>query len=144
MPNQSLTVFASDEAALLNECKRIGPSAISTLNVGRANFATTYSNSFCELVADLLLLYKNHSIPNPIARLSENFRHLKIDSCRGTEMTHTRVEYLVNVNVAKLKAVDGYRVLHRLVKQKCPHCGLWKRGLKQHLQSVHSNAIPLN
>lgn len=143
MPHQSSVVFASDEEALLKECKRIGPTGISALNVGRANFATTYSTSFCELVADLLLLYKSHSILNPIARLSENFCRLKIYSCRGAEMTCTRVEYLVNVIVVKLQKVDGYRVLNHLVKQKCPHCGLWRRGLKQHLQSVHPDAKPL-
>lgn len=116
MPLQSSVFLSSDEEALLKECKRIGPTGISVFNVGRANFATTYSTSFCELVADLLLLYKSHSISDPIGRLSENFRRLKIESCRGAEMTRTRVTYLVNVGVAELQKVDGYRVLNRLVK----------------------------
>lgn len=140
MSHKSSVVFGSDEDALLKECKRIGPTGISPRNVGRANFATTYSTSFCELVADLVLLYKCRSIPNPITRLSEQFRRLKVDSCRGAEMTYARVEYLVNVNVARLRKVDGYRVLDRLVKQKCPLCGLWKRGLVEHLHAVHPDA----
>jgi hypothetical protein len=137
MPHRPFTTLVRDEGALLNECKRIGPTGISPLNIGRANFATTYSTNFCELVADLILLYKNHSIANPIARLSENFRRLQIDSCRGSEMTYERVEYLVNVNVAKLKRTNGYRALNRLVKLKCPVCGRWKTGLEQHMQAAH-------
>ncbi len=116
MEHQLLIVFARNEEALLKECKRVGSTGISTLNVGKANFATTYSRNFCELIADLLHLYKNHSISNPITRLSEHFRRLGIDSCRGSEMTPDRVEYLVNVNVAKFGKISGYRVLNRLVK----------------------------
>ena len=145
MPDHTSVVFTRDEQALLKECSHIGPTGINNLNIGRANFATTYSTDFCELVADLLLLYKKHSIVNPIARLSEQFRRLKIDSCRGADMTYERVEYLVRVrvNVAKLGKVGTYRVLNRLTKSKCPVCGHWKIGLEQHLRDAHSQAKPV-
>lgn len=140
MPDHTSVAFTRDEQALLNECSRIGPIGISPFNIGRANCATTYSTSFCELVADLLLLYEKHSIVNPIIRLSEQFRLSKIDSCRGAEMSYERVDYLVRVNVAKLGKVGTYRVLNRLTKSKCPFCGHWKVGLEQHLRDAHSQA----
>lgn len=141
-PNLASVALTRDGHALLNECLRIGPTGISPLNIGRANFAAiTYSTNFCELVADLLFLYKKHSIANPIARLSEHFRRLKIDSCRGADMTYVRVEYLVNVNVVKLDKVSVYRVLNRLTRSECPICGHWKVGLEQHMQVAHPRAI---
>lgn len=143
MPDHTSAAFTRDEQALLKECSRIGPTGISPLNIGRANFATTYSTTFCELVADLLLLYKKHSIANPVARLSDQFRRSKIDSCRGAEMTYERVEYLVRVNVGKLSKVDTYRVLNRLTKSKCSVCGHWKIGLEQHLRDAHQQAKPV-
>ena len=100
MPQPSDARFARDERALLAECKRIGPAGISVLNHGRANFATTYSTNFCEVVADLLLLYKRSSIQDPVARLSERFQSQGIESCRGAKMTFELAKYLVNVNVA--------------------------------------------
>lgn len=102
MPDLSLVRFKQEEKILLNECKRIGPTGINVLNIGRANCATTYSTNFCELVADLLILYRNYSVADPIAKLSENFRLMNIVTCRGADMTYERVKYLVNINVAKL------------------------------------------
>jgi hypothetical protein len=129
--------FAQQEKVLLDECKRIGPTGISPLNNGRANFATTYSTNFCEVVADLLFLYKSYSVGDPIAKLSENFRRLNIDSCRGADMTYERVKYLVEVNVAKLGETKTYRVLKRLTKSMCPVCGQWKTNLEQHVRDAH-------
>lgn len=140
MPHLSLVRFAREEKSLLDECKRIGPTGISPLNKGRANFATTYSTDFCEIVADLLLLYKNHSVGDPIAKLSENFRRLNIDSCRGADMTYERVKYFVNVNVAKLGDIKTYRILNRLTRSRCQVCGHWKTGLEQHMRDVHPQA----
>lgn len=136
MPSDISTLIR-DESALLNECVRIGPTGINALNRGRANFATTYSTSFCELVADLLLLYKKHGIENPIYRLSEKFRHLKINSCRGAEMSYERVEYMLNTSVSKLEKSNTYRVLNRLTKSKFPVCGKWESGLEQHIRDAH-------
>jgi hypothetical protein len=136
MPSDTST-FSRDERALLNECARIGATGISVLNHGQANFATTYSTSFCELVADLLLLYQKHGINNPTYRLSEKFRIQKISSCRGAEMSYERVEYMLNNSVSKLEKISTFRVLNRLTKCKCPVCGKWKSGLEQHIQDAH-------
>lgn len=127
-----------DESAFLNECARIGPTGISVWNLGRANFATTYSTSFCELVADLLLLYKKHGISNPTYRLSEKFRSLKITSCRGAEMSYERVEYMLTHSVSKLDKSNTYRALNRLTKSKCTVCSKWKSRLEQHIKDAHS------
>jgi len=132
------TTFLRDERALLNECAKIGPTGINVLNRGRANFATTYSTDFCELVADILLLYKKQGINNPVCRLSEKFVGLKISSCRGAEMNFERVEYMLNNSVSKLEEVNTYRALNRLTKFKCPICDKWKSGLEQHIQDAHS------
>jgi hypothetical protein len=140
MPGDIPTLIR-DESALLNECARIGPAGINVLNRGRANFATTYSSSFCELVADLLLLYKKNGINNPTYRLSEKFLGLKIDSCRGAEMSYERVEYMLNHSVSKLEISNTYRVLNSLTKSKCPVCGKWKSGLEQHIKDAHSSPI---
>jgi hypothetical protein len=137
MPQPSDTRFARDERALLAECKRIGPAGISALNHSRANFATTYSTKFCEVVADLLLLYKRSSIQDPVARLSERFQSQGIESCRGAKMTFELAKYLVNVNVAKLEDIKTYQVLDRLTREKCPVCGKLKVGLSQHILDVH-------
>ena len=136
MPNDVPTLIR-DENALLNECSRISPTGINVLNSGRANFATTYSTSFCELVADLLLLYKKHGINNPTHRLSEKFRGQEINSCRGAEMTYERVEYMLNHRVSKLEKSNNYRVLNGLTKSKCAVCGKWKNGLEQHIKDAH-------
>jgi hypothetical protein len=136
MPSDMPTL-TRDESALLNECARIGPTGINVLNRGRANFATTYSTSFCELVADLLLLYKKHGINNPAYRLSEKFRSLEISSCRGAEMSYERVEYMLNHSVSKLEKTNTYRALNSLTKSKCPVCGKWKSGVEQHIKDAH-------
>lgn len=136
MPSDVPTLIR-DENALLNECARIGPTGINMLNRGRANFATTYSTSFCEVVADLLLLYKKHGIKNRTYRLSEKFRGLKISSCRGAEMSYERVEYMLNHSMSKLEKSTTYRVLNGLTKSKCPVCGKWKSGLEQHIKDAH-------
>ncbi len=134
---KDIPALLRDENTLLKECVRIGPVGISRFNLGRANFATTYSTDFCELVADLLLLYKKHNINNPTYRLSEKFRGLKITSCRGAEMSYERVEYMLTNNVSKLEKSNTYRVLNRLIKSKCPVCGKWKSGLDQHIKDAH-------
>jgi hypothetical protein len=136
MPSDT-PMLIRDEYALLNECARIGPTGISVLNRGRANFATTYSTSFCTLVADLLLLYRKHGITDPTYRLSEKFRGLKITSCRGAEMSYERVEYMLNHSVSKVEKTNTYRVLNSLTKSKCPVCGKWKSGLEQHIKDAH-------
>ena len=129
--------FLFDEAALLKECARIGPTGIGVLNRGRANFATTYSTEFCELVADLLLLYKANGIGNSTLRLSEKFRDMKLCSCRGAEMSCQRVEYMLNSCVSKLEKVSTYRVLDRLTKSERPICGRQAGGLEQHMRDAH-------
>lgn len=126
-----------DERILLDECIKVGPTGISVLNRGHANFATTYSTYFCELVADLLLLYKNHGVKNPSSRLSDKFRNHKIKSCRGAEMNIDRVEYMLSNSVALLEKSNTYRVLDGIRKTKCPICGRWKTGLEQHIQDAH-------
>lgn len=136
-------IFIRDESALLNECARIGSSGIGVLNRGRANFATTYSTVFCELVADLLLLYSKNDICDPVDRLSRKFRSLKIKSCRGAEMSYERVEYMLNNSVSKLEKLNTYRTLNRLTKFKCPICGKWKKGIKQHIKDTHPSLPPL-
>ncbi len=142
MPSDTPTLIR-DESALLNECVRIGPTGISVLNRGRANFATTYSTSFCELVADLLLLYKKHGINNATYRLSDKFRGLKISSCRGAEMSCERVQYMLNHGVSKLEKSNTFRVLNSLTKSKCQVCGKWKSGLEQHIKDAHPQLISL-
>jgi hypothetical protein len=139
--SNDMSKFCRDEHALLNECARIGPTGINSLNFGRANFATTYSTDFCLLVADLLLLYKNHRINNPIYRLSEKFRDLKIRSCRGSDMSYERVEYMLTNSVSKLEKTSTYRVLHLLTKSKCPVCCKWKSGLEQHIKDAHHDTV---
>ncbi len=129
--------FESDERALFDECERIGPIGIDVLNVGRANFATTYSTAFCEVVADLLFLYESQSVPDPIVRLCEGFCARNIRSCRGVEMTYDRVAYLINSHIAKLPKTPSYRVLDRLVKYECPICGRLKRNVEQHVRDAH-------
>lgn len=126
-----------DERILLDECIKVGPTGIGVLNRGHANFATTYSDYFCELVADLLLLYRKHGIKNTSSRLSEKFRAHKIKSCRGAEMNIDRVEYMLDNSVALLANSNTYRVLDGIRKSKCPICGRWKSGLEQHIQDAH-------
>jgi hypothetical protein len=129
--------FESDEKTLLAECKRIGPTGISVLNIGRANFATTYSSDFCEVIADLLFLYQRQQVIDPIARLADQLRKYGINSCRGLEMNHLRIKYLINNNIAQLGKKVGYRVLNRLTKQKCPICGKLRKNVNQHVRDTH-------
>lgn len=127
--------FLKLEKALLTECLRVGATGINNLNVARANFATTYSTHFCELIADLLLLYKNHSLIDPIGRVSEQFLNLKIQSCRGSEMNRERVEYLVSTKISKLPRTSSFRLLKTLTKFECPVCSKWKSNLQEHMKS---------
>lgn len=129
--------FETEEEALLTECKRVSPSALGVLNHGRANFATTYSTSFSEVVADLLRLYGKASIPDPVRRLSQQFIAHGIESCRGAAMTDLRVRYLLDHHVSRLGIANKYRVLDRLVGVQCPYCGKWKRGLSTHVKAAH-------
>lgn len=141
MPKPPIIHFKADEDALLNECKRIGATGISVFNRGRANFATTYSTDFCELVADLLLLYRKCAVADPVSRLLEEFRSRHIESCRGAEMTGALLDYMLTYHVSKLGKTDRYRVLRRLVGKNCPVCGKWKRGLAEHVAAVHKSDI---
>ena len=141
MHQASTDRFSLDEEALLIACKRVGTAGISVLHVGRANFARTYSTAFCELVADLILLYQNHAVPDPIARLSAALCARDISSCRGAEMTCERVTFLVDHHVARLPKTTGFRVLHLLTKRQCPVCGKFKRNVEQHINDAHAAIV---
>jgi hypothetical protein len=110
--------FELCEQALIKECAKHSGPAIAGLNLGHANFATTYRSAFLVAVSDLYRLYVRHKTPDPKQRLSEKFINGKIFSCRGVEMTVPRVKYLLDKHVLPRFKDFDYEVLDQLVKQK--------------------------
>lgn len=125
------------ERALLDECAAHSGSAISVLNSGHANFATTYRTAFLVAASDLFRLYSGHQIADPAQRMSEEFTNRNIYSCRGAEMTLPRVKYLLNTKIRPIVKTLEYEILNQLVKQECPVCGKYTFDADAHIKAAH-------
>lgn len=130
--------FKNNEKALLDYCKKFSGSYINNINATYAPFATTYSNEFCDASSDLIRLYKRYQINDPINELAERFQENKIRTCRGHDMTISRVQYLYKNHLIKRLKSNDYTVLTKITKEKCPSCGKLKTNLKEHIKAVHS------
>lgn len=63
---------------------------------GPGSWATTYSPEFIAAAAELYLILDKSNSSWPLDDLSKLFMDNNISSCRGTEMTPDKVEYLYN------------------------------------------------
>jgi len=62
---------------------------------GSGSWATTYSNQFILASSQLMMLYRAAGAYSYETELSKAFRQRSIRSCRGAEMTISRVRYLI-------------------------------------------------
>jgi hypothetical protein len=86
------------EAELLATCK-VKQGEYLPWHHGRGSWATTYSNEFISAAKELYLLYEKVGHYWPAAAMSRRFRDAGIRSCRGSEMSIERVEYLYNAHL---------------------------------------------
>lgn len=111
------------ELILLEQCEKYRGRYINNLNRSQAPFATTYSKEFCDSCADLVILYKNNKIRDPILRLSEKLTERNIRTCRDNQMNIQNVKYLykrylnIKVKENKYSELNNLRLQTGLGKQ---------------------------
>jgi hypothetical protein len=92
----------SSEADLLAICKA-DQGAWVPAHHGIGSFATTYSHRFVAAAHALYSMYRKQegSTSMALVELSKKFKASGIRSCRGGEMTLSRVEYLHEQHLRK-------------------------------------------
>ncbi|MFC7461086.1 hypothetical protein [Hydrogenophaga defluvii] len=93
-----------NEKELLNLCKTTTNTAIKSLNSRRAPFATTYSDAFCKQAVELVILYRNQGIADPVDRMAKQFQKHGILTCRNAEMSYTNAKYFYEKFLAPIIA----------------------------------------
>jgi hypothetical protein len=66
----------------------------------RTSWATTYGDEFVAAASELYLLYAR-SGRVPVNEMSRAFRREGIRTCRGAEMTVSRVSYLISMHICR-------------------------------------------
>lgn len=124
------------ERALISALKSTSPSAINNLNYAKgARFAIIYSDEFSELASELVRIYRNGGVKDPLLRLSAALQENGITSCRGAEMSYERVKYFFDKYLdRKLRRHPGYVFPSSFGKEKCSGCGRFFANLSHHLE----------
>ena len=95
-------------------------AAISVLNVGRANNATTYRGEFCDASSDLFKLYRIAGIKDPLSKMLERFRELKIETCRQNEFNEQNIKYFYANFIAARLRTHKFISLPKLATKNSP------------------------
>jgi hypothetical protein len=103
------------ERVLLDYLAQNQGAAISVLNVGRANNATTYRGEFCDASADLYKLYRVAGINDPIKRMLSKFLETNIKTCRQNEFNEQNIKYFHKNFLAPRIRAHKYIILHKLL-----------------------------
>ncbi|MFA1563034.1 hypothetical protein [Aliivibrio fischeri] len=108
---------------------------------GSGSWATTYSTEFINSAAELYLIFQSLDIGDPLCLLSAKFRAAGIRSCRGSEFTIDRVEYLYTSHLSYRLSVIEKQIKTKAVKNKvsCPYCAKKVVDLTQHISQSHSD-----
>lgn len=93
-------------------------AAISVLNVGRANNATTYRGEFCDASSELFRLYRIAGVKDPLSRMLERFKELRIETCRQNEFNEQNIKYLYTNFIAARLRTPKFITLAKLAANK--------------------------